>query len=118
MDTRATMQKMLIALVALVLSAAALADDHPVAEFKRDNQIVKIVPVAMLKVRAVLTPVMNEKVDGKVRSHKYGGKNMYWFRVRSIDGREQCEKFTVVSPGSTEKEIADRAEELFRESCS
>ena len=55
------------------------------------------------------------KADAKRR--KYGGKNMYWYRVRSIDGREQCEKFTVVSPGSTEKEIADRAEELFHEPC-
>ena len=110
----------MVALLALATWTSVVAEDYPVTEFKRDDQIVKIVLSPMLKVRAAMTPIINEKINGKVRArNKLGGeKNYYWFRTRSIEGRLQCEKFAVLPPKSTEEEIAARAEELFRESCS
>lgn len=115
----------------MLLAGAATAGREPpppplVTKFERGDQVVTIQSgnATMFTIK----PLMNEKIDGQTRlrngASTWLGKGLkgYWVRVREIDGRLRCEKFAVLmelfGKHFTEQDIANRAEELFRESCS
>lgn len=119
--------KLAVAFSALAVSAGAFAAAAPpvVTRFERGDQIV----IAFGNATTITAnSMMNQKVDGQTRRRNSAsvlsgpGSGSYWVRIREIDGRLKCEKFAILmdffGKRFTEQDVATRAEELFRESCS
>jgi hypothetical protein len=101
----------------IALAEPARTDPDPNVTVFTGADGAHIVTLVQLKGLQSIYPYINEKELGNsVTRNPMSSKNIFWIRTRFVDGRLICEKFARRPKGDAE--IAERAAQLFKESCS